>query len=516
MLLNPNSSKDYVNGYSSKPLAEKVHMYSQFFCGIEFETFRHIRNLTIQFVNPITVISGSNKSGKTSILLTTACSHYNFLKKDYSKDEFKRTTWGQIMKFTNYDEQRRDWTYYVSYRIGNQEPVRKRGQRKYETKKWNGVAKKESQIGTPVNGINVGRKVYLIDLDRIVPARKLSSATFKNACDSVINPLQNTIIDYVSYIIEREYNVGVLYANADNEVFGYENGGYKYSSYNTASGEDVLTRIIEDIVNADEGSLILIEEIEIGLHPKIQRRLMDVLYIESKRAKKQFIVTTHSSSVLASVQPESRIFIENNTDSFRVISNISINAALTKMDSFSYPLIDIYVEDDISRKLINKAVDKITEERPGFCRLVNLVVVGSADKTYNYFKTRNALYNEESINAGYACVLDGDMREKKSGNKLQYPPEELLYFHYSNDAPEKMLLKAYLQASPNNALQYHCVKSDPHCLFEKMIEEGVCTDKDRAFEMCWNALIETQEGQLYLEDMKNFIKNACIKFSADL
>ena len=84
MPLNPNSSKDYVNGYSSKPLAEKVRMYPQFFCGIEFETFRHIRNLNVRFVNPITVLSGSNKSGKTSILLATACSHYNFLKKIYN------------------------------------------------------------------------------------------------------------------------------------------------------------------------------------------------------------------------------------------------------------------------------------------------------------------------------------------------------------------------------------------------------------------------------------------------
>ena len=516
MLLNPNSSKDYVNGYSSKLLADKVHMYPQFFCGIEFEIFRHIRNLNVKFVNPITVISGSNRSGKTSILLAIACSHYNFLKKDYSKDEFKRTTWGQIMKFTNYDEQQQDWTYYASYRIGNQEPIRKRGQRKHATKKWNGVAKKESQIGTPIGGVDRGRKVYFIDLDRIVPARKLSSATFKNARNNAINPLQDTIVRYVSYILERDYRVGVLYANADNEVFGYENAGYKYSSYNTASGEDVLTRIIEDIVNAEEGSLILIEEIEIGLHPKIQRRLMDILYIESKRAKKQFIVTTHSSSVLASVIPESRIFIENNADCFRAISNISINAALTKMDSSSYPLVDIYVEDDISKKLIEKAVVKITEERKGFCRLVNIVIIGSADKTYNYFKTRSMLYNKETVSTGYACVLDGDMKQKKSGGILQYPPEDLLYFHHSNVAPEKMLLKVYLQSNPNDALQYHCKKSDPHCLFEKMIQEGVCTNKDRAFDICWDALIATQEGQLYLEDMKTFVINACRKFSSDL
>ena len=515
MPINPNSDKDHVNGYSARPLTNQVDMYPQFFTGIEFETFRHIRNLGIEFKNPISVISGSNKSGKTSILLAIACSHYNFHKKDYSNGNFKRTTWGDVMKFTNYDQQQVDWTYYVSYRKGDRFE-RKRGQRKYASKKWNGVAKKESQIGTPVNGRNNGRKVYFIDLDRIVPARKLSLSTYRNARNNNINPLQNVIIEYVSYVLERIYNVGVLYANVDNEVFGYENAGYRYSSYNTASGEDVLTRIIEDIVNADDGSLILIEEIEIGLHPKIQRRLMDVLYHESRRAKKQFIVTTHSSSILASVLPESRIFIEKNNNYFRAISNISINAALTKMDSLSYPLVNIYVEDDVSKWIVMKAIDAITINRQGFNLLVKPIIVGSAADTYKYFKLKATLYIEEKVNAGYACILDGDMRDERDGNNnLKYPPEELLFFHHSNDAPERMLLKAYLNTYPNDTLRYH-LSSNPHRLFEKMIEEGLCGDKNAAFNLCWNALIATPEGLLYIEEMKNFIINSCRKFSNDL
>ena len=515
MTINPNSDKDYINSYCLKSPQDQVHMYPQFFRGIEFDTFRHIHNLKVEFSNPITVISGSNKSGKTSILLAIACSHYNFLKRDYSNGTFKRTTWGQIMKFTNYDEQQLDWTYHVSYRIGDK-LERKRGQRKHATKKWNGVAKKESQIGTPVNGRNSGRKVYFIDLDRIVPARKLSFSTFKNARNNVINPIQNIITEYISYILEREYNVGLLYANADNEVFAYENAGYRYSSYNTASGEDVLTKIIEDIVTAENDSLVLIEEIEIGLHPKIQRRLMDVIYYESRRAHKQFIVTTHSSTVLASVLPESRVFIENNDNNFRAISNISINAALTKMDIKSYPLVEIYIEDELSKKLAQKAIDDINTEIKGFNRLVRLVIIGSADKTYNYFKIRDALYNKEAVNAGYACILDGDMRLKKSGRNLQYPPEDLLYFHYSNEAPEKMLVRAYLDANPNRTLQYHYTASNTHCLFDKMINEGICADKNTAFELCWNALLATQEGQQYFVELKNFIVNTCKKFSNDL
>lgn len=509
MEINPNSNKDYVNAYSKKTLENQTHMYPKFFCGIEFDKFRHIQNLKVDFNNPVTTISGSNKSGKTSILLAIACSHYNFLKKDYANDTLKRTTWGDVMKFTSFDKQSDDWTYHVSFRNGNN-IERKRGQRKSITKKWNGVAKKESQIGTPINNRNNGRKVYFIDLDRILPARKYSSSSFKNARNNTLNPLNNNIIaEYLSYVLEREYKVGVLYASSDNEVFGYENDGYQYSSYNTASGEDVLTRIIEDIVNAEEGSLILIEEIEIGLHPKIQRRLIDVIYNESRRKQKQFIVTTHSSSILAAVSPESRIFIEKTNNTFRAIPKISINAALTKMDALSYPLVDIYVEDDVSRDIVKKAIENINNSLNGFNRIVNITIIGSADKTYNYFITREKLYNKESVNVGYACILDGDMRKN-------YPANDLLFFHYSNQSPEKMLLKFYIDANPNKSLQYHYNNSNPHCLFEKMVSEGICIDKNNAFELCWNALIATQEGNLYLEDLKSFIKKACKKFSDDL
>ena len=49
-----------------------------------------------------------------------------------------------------------------------------------------------------------------------------------------------------------------------------------------------------------------------GLHPKIQRRLMDVIRNVSRNDNKQFIMTPHSGTILDSVCLSSRIFIEKN------------------------------------------------------------------------------------------------------------------------------------------------------------------------------------------------------------
>ncbi|MBL0286886.1 MAG: ATP-binding protein [Bacteroidetes bacterium] len=94
-----------------------------------------------------------------------------------------------------------------------------------------------------------------------------------------------------------------------------------------------------------------------GLHPKIQRRLMDVIRNVSRNDNKQFIMTSHSPTILDSVCLNSRIFIEkNNTGNYKAIQNISVNAALTKMDSKSFPLIDLYCEDNEAKKSYQKAL----------------------------------------------------------------------------------------------------------------------------------------------------------------
>ena len=305
-------------------------------------------------------------------------------------------------------------------------------------------------------------------------------------------------------------------SSADTVIYSF-NTGYRYSSYNSASGEDSLTRLLRDIVDAPRYSLILIEEIEIGLHPKMQRRLMDVLYHEVYENRKQFIVTTHSSTILSSVESISRIFINNSGNHFRSIEKISINAALSHMDAFGYPLVNIYVEDEISKKMAAKAVSAITATERGFNHLVHLIESGPANKTYNYFVVNKELYNKTKMRTGYACILDGDMRTKtdRDGN-LCYPQEDLLFFHHSNEAPERMLVRKYLQSHPDSNLQYQCNEGNCHQLFKKMVELGLCQSQEEAFELCWAELLNTTDGQEYFLELQSFIKKACSFFSPNL
>jgi predicted ATPase len=508
--INPNSDSDFLE----KLDITNEKNFPQFLTRIKLNPFRHIDDLTINFEHPISVISGTNRSGKSTILMALACCHFEFKKRNVHNGKLERQTWSSMMQFTTHDKQVRDWTYFITYKWGRKIET-KRGQRKAATKKWNGIGKKESQFKT--------RQVFFIDLDRILPARSFARAIYhraKSSTSSVISSTNTTRIEkYMSYVLEEKFSLNKLAQHLDKDIFKYSTTNV-YSSYNAATGEEVLLKIIIDSVEAPANSLILIDEIEAGLHPKVQRRIISVLYNISRNENKQFILTSHSPSILSSVPEKSRVFIEKNPfGDFKSIPNISVNAALSKMDSISYPLVDLYCEDNEANKIIQKAISSIQIDMKvtNFSDLINVIPSGAADLTYSYFKAHQATYPFKRIRTGYACVLDGDRAnlKNKTGNP-QYTPEECLHFIYSNESPEKFLTRTYLAKYPNPTLQYHLDDSNVHSLMNKFVENSICTSIDDAFEICWKEFLDTVPGIAYFDELKNFILEMAKKYSPDL
>ena len=511
MPLNPKADREYVNGYSAKLLVDQIHDYPNFFMGLKLNVFRHIQNLPLSFKHPISVISGSNRSGKTTALMAIACSHYNFMRHNVNHNTLERTTWSSVARFTSQDVQGRPWSYQVQYRIGTQLHTNQ-GSKNAASNKWSGVAKKEGQIGRPTAARPAGgRTVVFIDLNRISPSRHLSKSyynRFRNL-PGVAFAEQAKVNDYLSYILEENYNVTQIATAADSRIFKFATGD-SYSSYNTASGEDVLVSMLCQILEASNDSLVLIDEIEVGLHPKIQRRLMDVLYIISRAEHKQFILTSHAYAIIDSVPMEARLFIDKIGGGFRSLPGLTTYETLTRMDSKAFPVATVYVEDGVSKLIVECAVEEVMLANPGFNRLVKVVVIGSADRTFNYFDTRKKTRSEEPTTSKPACVLDGDMRNKRDGNgNLQYPAQDGLFFHYSAFPPEKMLLQEYLNNHPNVNLQYHFEHSNVHCLLQKIIDEGLAIDKSGAFNLCFAEYRNSVGGAVHFESLKAFIESQC-------
>lgn len=495
--MNPNQTR---NKLKQADLTSE-HVFPFFTNELQIDRFRNIVNLNLKFIHPLTVLTGTNKIGKTSIMTMLACSHIEFQMRNLGTGVFERCTWSRLIKFTQHDKQHHDWKYKIKHKIGNINEEQE-GWRLADTKKWSGLSKKTGQI--------MNRKVVYIDVDRITPAHACSNVLFLNTQhSSTLQPVAERIGGYFEYIFESEFDIAQI-AQHQNRVSYKLNA--TFTNFNSASGEDVLLAVLLDAVQADKKALILIDELELGLHPQIQRRLVDVLMDIADRDQKQFIVTTHSPTLLSSFDQDSRIFIENSNGKYRSIPRISVNAAFSKMDSEIFPLVNLFCEDAVARKLIEKALQYIQKNgHRDIHKVVNIISSGSASTVKENYDVLKRIWTESMIKIGYTAVLDGDKRATYS-----IQSNDRITFLFSDEAPEKFLLRNYLISHPNPKLQHHLNNSNPHIFFIKCIEESVATSEDTVFDLLYQNIEKDSKYQNWLKEFQNFLLNTCKYFSEKL
>jgi predicted ATPase len=77
-----------------------------------------------------------------------------------------------------------------------------------------------------------------------------------------------------------------------------------YTEAFAGSGEFAVVRLVVALAGAQPGSLILLDEPEVSLHPGAQERLMSFLYVRVKKLKHQAVLATHSPGIIRWLPPE--------------------------------------------------------------------------------------------------------------------------------------------------------------------------------------------------------------------
>lgn len=85
--------------------------------------------------------------------------------------------------------------------------------------------------------------------------------------------------------------------------------GCCYSGFNMGAGEDVACQLTRTVHRMPKGGLLIMEEIETGLHPAAQRHLMRYLIELCREKQLQVIRSSHSQTVLESVPADARILL---------------------------------------------------------------------------------------------------------------------------------------------------------------------------------------------------------------
>ena len=486
-----------------------------FISKLEVIDFRHIKNLVIDFKHPVTVIAGSNKIGKTSLLILLACSHEKFIKIDATspKRELREHVWNDVIGFTAHESETKDYSYKITWRVGTAAAKTGEGKRLASSKAWTGLGKKSSAKDR-LNAKIRDREVRMIDLERMLPARSFSDTLYRKANNSTKVRLKPEIEKAFCYIFNLVgavmYEVG---SHVNKSCFIIKSNGYEYSSYNAASGEEAMIYLLIDMFAAPKNSLILVDEIEAGFHPAVQRKIANVIQYISWIEKKQFVITTHSPTFLSSFPGQSRVFIEAGAASYKAISGVSRHAAASKMDSLAHPLITLYCEDDIAAFLIRKVIQGIGCSDDHFSRLYQIIKSGPVDQVKNDYVRHKRNFPQLQNKIGYAAVFDGDYKDHPLYSNYFNNSSEEVCFLYPFEAPEKFLVRSFLRLKPNPELQSALAHTDHHSLFQEMVNLGLAADIGDARGRCYDAFEKASEYSKHKLDLTEFLVLLAEKFS---
>lgn len=311
---------------------------------IEIEGIRGWTGQRIELDFPIVCIVGENGVGKSTVLQAMASLYKGEF---YASQFFPDTPWDKVTGAT----------IRASIREGDKgsevTSVRK------PTNRWRGNPERSE------------RAAEYIDLRRIQPisartgyARLAKSQNKETAFEQ----FDEATLDRLSHVMARPYvqaRLATTEFDLTRSVPVLQREGAAFSGFHGGAGETVMAELLKKKIQ--KYSIVLIDEVETSLHPRVQRRLLRDLANLCRDIECQVVLTTHSTYILSELPPKARIYIMDGAAGKQIIKGVSPEFAMTKMDEDPHPEADIYTEDVRSADLLREII--ISQDRDLIGRL---------------------------------------------------------------------------------------------------------------------------------------------------
>lgn len=185
-----------------------------------------------------------------------------------------------------------------------------------------------------------------------------------------------------------------------------EVAGTKYSGLNMGAGENALFEIFRTIYSCGEAALLVIDEIELGLHIDAQRKLMKKLKEACLERKTQIICTTHSREIFSNLPPDARRYLECINDLTVVTEGIAPDFAMAKMGAIEQKELEVMLEDGVAGNILSFALPTDVRQR------LRITSIGSASALSRQIAAAYARDETRNIIA----IFDGDQRPLEKDN----------------------------------------------------------------------------------------------------
>lgn len=182
--------------------------------------------------------------------------------------------------------------------------------------------------------------------------------------------------------------------------------------------------------NVEKLNLILIDEIELALHPSAIKRLVELTRSIAKKYNVAIYFSTHSLEIINSLPIENLFYLHQiSKDSIRC--ETPCYPAYITRDIYTHSGYDvlILVEDDLAKFLVNRFVEK---NRLDYNKRIQIIPVGGYDNTLELHQ--NFLQEEVLQPVSHIIsIIDGDVektvaqKREKEGKWTGIPKDSILF-----------------------------------------------------------------------------------------
>ena len=195
-----------------------------------------------------------------------------------------------------------------------------------------------------------------------------------------------------------------------------------YSEKQFSTGELAILRLLSQLESVKERSLLLFDEAELALHPRVQLKLLEYLQQKCEQKNLTVLVSTHSRSIIEYIHP-SQIFLiekEDGTSNHKVITPCYPARAFGGIIGCEYERYNdafIFVEDEMAKLFLKELIAKyVTSFKDNKIIGIQYIIypVGGHDQTA---KLAKEVWGSVNSKIFVRAVLDHDVFENKDDAK---------------------------------------------------------------------------------------------------